>query len=104
MSEDTSSKITYFFCGLGLGAALGLLFAPKSGAETRELILTKADEGKEFLVRQGVKIRDTAGDVLKKGKSLVSRQKDQISAAFEAGKQAYRDALKDEGAEAQEGV
>jgi gas vesicle protein len=106
MSEDTSSKITYFFCGLGLGAAVALLFAPKSGAETRELILTKADEGKEFLVRQGVKIRDSAGDVLKKGKNLVSKQKDQISAAFEAGKQAYQDALKEGGerAEAPEGV
>ena len=92
MNEDTSSKITYFFCGLGLGAAVGLLFAPKSGAETRELILTKADEGKEFLLRQGAKIRDTAGDVLKKGKNLVSRKEDQISAAFEAGKQAYQDA------------
>jgi len=104
MSEDTSSKITYFFCGLGLGVAVGLLFAPKSGAETRELILTKADESKDFLLRQGAKIRDTAGDVLKKGKNLVSRQKDQISAAFEAGKQAYKDALKESAEGAPEGV
>ncbi len=103
--EDTGSKITYFLCGLGVGVAVGLLFAPQSGAETRELILTKADEGKEFLVRQGVKMRDTAGDVVKKGKNLVSRQKDQISAAFEAGKQAYRDALKEgDGSAGAEGV
>ena len=103
--EDTGSKITYFLCGLGVGVAVGMLFAPKSGAETRELILTKADEGKEFLVRQGVKIRDSAGDVVKKGKNLVTRQKDQISAAFEAGKQAYRDALKEgDGSASPEGV
>src|SRR5260370_24450410 len=103
--EDTGSKITYFLCGLGVGVAVGLLFAPQSGAETRELIVTKADEGKEFLVRQGVKIRDTAGDVVKKGKNLVTKQKDQISAAFEAGKQAYRDALKEgDGSAGAEGV
>jgi gas vesicle protein len=103
--EDTGSKITYFLCGLGVGVAVGMLFAPQSGAETRELIVTKADEGKEFLVRQGVKIRDTAGDVVKKGKNLVTKQKDQISAAFEAGKQAYRDALKEgDGSAGAEGV
>ena len=98
------NRLSYFVLGLGVGVAAGLLFAPKSGAETRELILTKADESKDFLFRQGAKIRDTAGDVLKKGKNLVSRQKDQISAAFEAGKQAYRDALKEGGEGTPEGV
>ena len=44
MQDD--NKFPYFFLGLGLGVAAGLLFAPKSGSETRELLLTKADEGK----------------------------------------------------------
>ena len=38
-----------FFLGLGLGVGLGLLFAPKTGEETREILLGKADEGREFL-------------------------------------------------------
>jgi gas vesicle protein len=91
MEDD--NKFSYFFLGLGLGVAVGLLFAPKTGEETRDLLLTKADEGKEFLKRRSSELRDTAADVVEKGKNAVSRQKDQLSAAVEAGKQAYREAV-----------
>jgi len=91
------NKISYFFLGLGLGVAVGLLFAPKSGAETRDLIMSKADESKEYLRRRGEQLRDTAGDVLEKGKNVVQKQRDQLSSAIEAGKQAYRDALSQTG-------
>src|ERR1043166_7779338 len=91
------NKISYFFLGLGLGVAAGLLFAPKSGAETRDLILTKADESKEYLRRRGEQLRDSASDLLEQGKTVVSRQRDQLSSAIEAGKQAYRDAISQPG-------
>ena len=91
MEDD--SKFSYFFLGLGLGVAVGLLFAPKSGSETRDLLLTKADEGKEYLKRRSNEFRDSAEDMLEKGKTAVTRQRDNLSAAVEAGKQAYRDAV-----------
>jgi gas vesicle protein len=91
MGDD--SKFSYFFLGLGLGVAVGLLVAPKSGAETRDLLLNKADEGKDYLRRRGEGLRDSATDFLDKGKTAVSRQKDQLAAAVEAGKQAYREAI-----------
>jgi gas vesicle protein len=97
------NRISYFFLGLGLGVAAGLLFAPKSGAETRDLILTKADESKDYLRRRGEQLRDSASDVLEKGRSVVTKQRDQISSAIEAGKQAYRDAISQTGG-ATEGV
>ncbi len=49
---DDDNKFSYFFLGLGLGVAAGLLFAPKSGPETRDLLRSKADEGKEYLKRR----------------------------------------------------
>src|SRR5580704_8645352 len=91
MEDD--NKFSYFFLGLGLGVAVGLLFAPKSGSETRDLLLTKADEGKEFLKKRSTELRDSAADAIEKGKSAVTRQRDHLSAAVEAGKQAYRDAV-----------
>src|SRR5579864_6025929 len=94
---DDDNRISYFFLGLGLGVAVGLLFAPKSGAETRDLILTKADESKEYLRRRGEQFRDSASDVIDKGKNVVSKQREQIASAIEAGKQAYRDALSQSG-------
>jgi len=91
MEDD--NKFSYFFLGLGLGVAVGLLFAPKSGAETRDLLLSKADEGKEYLKRRSSELRDSAEEVIEKGKSAVSRQRDNLSSAVEAGKQAYREAV-----------
>ncbi len=91
MEDD--NKFSYFFLGLGLGVAAGLLFAPKSGAETRDLLLTKADEGKEYLKRRTGELRESAEEVIEKGKTAVSRQRDNLSSAVEAGKQAYREAV-----------
>jgi gas vesicle protein len=90
---DDDNKFSYFFLGLGLGVAAGLLFAPKSGPETRDLLRAKADEGKEYLKRRTNELSDQAADVLERGKSTVSRQRDNLVAAVEAGKQAYREAV-----------
>jgi gas vesicle protein len=91
MEDD--SKLSYFFLGLGLGVAAGILFAPKSGPETRELIKSKAGEGTEFLKKRSGDLKDTASDLVDKGKSILNRQKDQLNQAVEAGKQAYREAV-----------
>lgn len=91
MGDD--NKFSYFFLGLGLGAAVGLLFAPNTGAETRDLLLTKADEGKDYVRRRGEELRDSATDIIDQGRSAVGKQKEQLAAAVEAGKQAYRDAI-----------
>jgi len=92
MSEDRSSNIGWFLAGLGLGALVGILYAPKSGRETREAIASGFDEGREYLSTRGREFRDQAGAWVDKGKETISRQRDQISSAFEAGRQAYREA------------
>lgn len=91
MEDD--NKFSYFFLGLGLGVAAGLLFAPKSGPETRDLLRSKADEGKEYLRRRTSEVRDQANDAIERGKSTVNRSRENLMAAVEAGKQAYRDAV-----------
>ena len=52
MSDDRNSSIGWFLAGLGLGAAVGILYAPKSGRETRETLLSSADEGREFVTQR----------------------------------------------------
>ena len=83
--------IANFFLGLGIGVGIGMLFAPKSGEETRDLLMSKADEGKEFLKKQTTGLRDSAGDLIDKGREAIGRQKDNLNEAIEAGKQAYRE-------------
>ena len=80
-----------FLLGLGIGVGLGMLFAPKSGEETRGLILEKADEGKDYLKKQTADLRDKSGDLIDKGREALGRQKDTLNDAIQAGKQAYRE-------------
>ena len=92
---ENHKKFALFLAGASVGTLVGFLFAPKSGAETREFIANKAGEGKDYLVRQGEKIRDTASDAVQKGKSFVTSQKERFSEAVEAGRQAYREAVRE---------
>jgi len=80
-----------FFLGLGIGVGIGLLFAPKSGEETRDLLMSKADEAKEHLKKQTEGLRDQAGDLVDKGRDALNRQRDTLNDAIQAGKQAYRE-------------
>ena len=103
---EERSGFGYFLLGLGIGVAAGLLWAPRSGEETRAFLADKAGEGADYLksraqdgteyVRQRTDdIKQSANDLYERGRSSVSQQKDNLSAAVEAGKQAYRDAVGD---------
>ena len=92
MSENNSgSKLTYFLAGLGVGTILALLFAPASGEDARKYLSEKADEGREYVTGKGREIRQQAEELVEKAKDLVTQQKEQLSAALEAGKQAYQE-------------
>jgi gas vesicle protein len=91
MEDD--NRLSYFFLGLGLGVAVGVLFAPKSGAETREYLRSKAGEGSDYVKRKGAELKDQAGEALDRGKQAVQRHRDNLAAAVDAGKQAYREAV-----------
>ncbi|MGH9657476.1 MAG: YtxH domain-containing protein [Bryobacteraceae bacterium] len=109
MAEQSSNNgLAYFIAGLGVGVAVGILIAPRSGAETRrylreraeeggEYVKTKAQEGTEYVRRRGAEARDSASELIDRGKEAVSRQKEQISVAIEAGKQAYRESVAGDG-------
>jgi len=85
--------LSAFLLGLGVGVGIGMLFAPKSGQETRALIKNKTGEGTEFIKQRSAEVKQTAAEWVDKGKDALSRQKDTLSEAVEAGKQAYRDVV-----------
>lgn len=92
MSDQNSGGILWFLAGLGIGAALGVLYAPKSGKETRDDIARYAQEGSGYVKDRARQYRDQANQWVERGKDVVSQQKEQIRSAVEAGKQAYREA------------
>ena len=85
--------LSSFLLGLGVGVGLGILFAPKSGEETRGLIRDKAGEGVDYLKERGNQVQQTASEWVDKGKDALGRQKSNLADAVEAGKQAYRDTV-----------
>jgi gas vesicle protein len=89
MADNVGSKVSYFLVGLGVGALVGVLFAPKSGEDTREYLSKKADEGKDYAQRKARELRERADELIERGKDVAVRRKDSLSAAVEAGREAY---------------
>jgi len=90
------NKVSYFLLGLGMGVAIGVLFAPKSGEETRELLKSKAGEGRDYVRRKSEEVRESASDMLSRGREAFQSQKENLAAALEAGKRAYRESVGEE--------
>lgn len=91
MEDD--KRISYFCLGLGIGVAVGILFAPKAGEETRQLLRSKADEGRDYLKRKSEVLKDSAAELADKSKFALQRQKEQLAAAVDAGRQAYKESV-----------
>ncbi len=86
------SKLPYFLLGIGVGATLGILYAPTDGEQLREDLRRRADDGREYVRRRSGDWREQAGGVIERGRGVVGSQRDQLAAALEAGRRAYREA------------
>lgn len=102
MSDDRDSGasgiILSFLVGGVVGAAVAILFAPRSGRETREMLSDRLreskDRGRQFRDRalaKGREILEDAGEYVERQKDGLERQRERITAAVEAGRQAYRE-------------
>jgi hypothetical protein len=68
------------------------------------LLKGKANEGRDYLRRRTDEVRESATDAIQRGREALHHQKDNLSAALEAGKQAYRQSVSSESPRASEGV
>lgn len=97
MADRDGNSFVWFLAGLGLGALAGVLYAPRSGAETRDALRARAEEGREYMRSRAREARDQAQTWADRGREVVSQQKEQFRAAYEAGRQAYHEATSDTG-------
>lgn len=93
MSDDSraAEKALFFTLGAFIGATIALLLAPRSGEETRKLIVTKARDGADLVSTRSRNVAEKTQQYLDRGKEVLQAQKEQLAAALEAGKQAYRE-------------
>jgi gas vesicle protein len=74
-----------FAIGLGVGAIVGMMWAPKSGEETRALLREKVQDGVDEAVAQGKK-------VARRAQRATDSAKEFVNEAVDAGQSAYREA------------
>jgi gas vesicle protein len=91
MADRDSNSFVWFLAGLGLGALVGVLYAPRSGSETREALRQRAEEGRDYMRTRAKDVRDQASQWADRGREVLSQQKEQFRAAYEAGRQAYEE-------------
>jgi gas vesicle protein len=82
--NSVGGVIVAFAIGAAAGAALALLFAPASGEETRRKLAEKAREG-----------RERAEGLAREGREYFNRQRDNLSAAVDRGREAFEQARKE---------
>ena len=91
MADHDGGSFLWFLAGLGVGAVVGVLYAPRSGDETREVLRSKAQEGGDRVRQQARKAREQASDWVDRGRDVINQQKDQFRSAYDAGRQAYHE-------------
>jgi len=93
MREDngfsTGSVLMSFILGGIVGAGIALLFAPKSGSDTRQMIKDFAGDVKDKAQNYATDVKEKVSSGIDKGKGLYEEKKSMISSAFDAGKEAY---------------
>jgi gas vesicle protein len=92
MAEDQGNGFMWFLAGLGLGAVVGVLYAPRPGRDTRRAILEAAEDSRDYLTSRGATVRTQVDEWVNRGKEALNQQKDQFRSAYEAGRQAYQKA------------
>jgi gas vesicle protein len=81
--ENDSPGILPLLVGLGLGAVIAILLAPRSGEETRELITESAREGTDVVLEAVHDMKDRVG-------IAVNSARKKFEGAVETGKETYR--------------
>jgi gas vesicle protein len=80
-----TESVSALALGLGVGAALGLLFAPRSGRDTRDSVIDSARETLDGATAAGAALGQHAKD-------SIDQVKGQVKKAIEVGDRAYREA------------
>jgi gas vesicle protein len=87
-------ELTYFGVGVAAGAVATILLTPKSGAETRQALTSKAAEGSDYVATRVNEAGEAATQAIQRGQKTLRQQKENIVAAVDAGVETYREALK----------
>jgi gas vesicle protein len=76
------SNIAWFLTGAFIGAAVAMLYAPKSGKDTRQFLADKVQQSKDAVADSSMSIVEASKDMFDRGRQLV----DDAADLFERGR------------------
>jgi gas vesicle protein len=89
----TSERILWVLVGAAVGAGIALLYAPKTGRDTRRYLRRRAEDAREAITETGEQIRDrvvdTGESILDAGRGAYRKASSAVEEAagiFEAGR------------------
>jgi len=72
--STASTAVTFLFIGLGIGALMALLFAPKSGRQMRKLLKRKYEDARE----QADDLIARGSDLFERGSEIAQTAKEKV--------------------------
>ena len=85
-TRESGSGLMWFLTGAVLGAVVAILYAPKSGRETRQFISDKTQQGRDAVTGTSRDIYERGKEVYDKGKQIA----DDAASLFERGRKLVR--------------
>jgi gas vesicle protein len=79
--------VSTLFLGLAVGALVGILFAPKSGEDTRDDITGAVNDGID-------EVRARTAKATRSARRYATQARERVEDAVDAGTEAYRESLR----------
>lgn len=90
--SSSASWLLSFVLGGLVGAAVAMLWAPKSGRQTRDQIKDMAQDAKEKAEDYYGQMREKVSTAMQKGSEVFQQKKSEMQETVEKGKEAYEKA------------
>lgn len=84
--DESTNTLAWFLTGAVIGATIAILYAPKSGRETRQYIADATQRGRDAVADGSRDVMDAGRDVFERGRKLVEDAAD----LFDRGRKLVR--------------
>jgi gas vesicle protein len=97
MSREDSGGggfLGWFLLGAAIGAFAALMSSPRTGQQTRDLLLERGGDVAKRAQELAEQAQQQAGEWLEKGREVFEEQTQRLVSAFEAGREAMQEELR----------
>ena len=84
--EEGTSRLAWFLTGIVIGATVAVLYAPKSGKDTRQFISEKTQQGRDAVTETSKDMVEASKEMFDRGRKLVEDAAD----LFDRGRKLVR--------------